>query len=96
MTMNKLPPAALPVLKNAGAAPIVFFDGAPMFGVLNGIIEVEVAAQILTVKAGGQVVGDWTCCAHLRCSPAAAQSLRAALDQALALINTPPLDTAKH
>jgi hypothetical protein len=76
-------PANPVILKNAVAAPVLFFDGAPVFGVLNGIVEIELAARYLLPQVDGNVSTDIACVAHLRCSLAGAESLVDALDKAL-------------
>jgi hypothetical protein len=65
-------------------APIVYFDGASCFGHHNGMIQVELAANLL-LPVGAAVRVDVVQTAHLRCSPAAARALREALDKALAM-----------
>jgi len=74
-----------PLLKNAGSAPLVYFDGVPVYGVYGGNIEVELAARLLMPKPDGTVIADMGCTAHLRCSPQAAAALVDALSKALAM-----------
>jgi len=76
----------LPLLKNVGAAPLVYFDGVPVFGTYAGNIEVELSARMLMPKPDGSVITDMGCTAHLRCSPQAAQMLVGALQTALAML----------
>jgi len=78
--------ASAPLLKNAAAAPLIYFDGSPVHGTLSGIIEVELASRFLMPKADGSVQSDMTCVAHLRCSPNAARSLIDALSHALSML----------
>ncbi len=78
--------AAVPLLKNAAAAPVIYFDGSPVHGAMAGHIEVELATRILMPKADGGVSADMLCVAHLRCSPQAAQSLIDALSHSLAML----------
>ena len=75
-----------PMMKNAAAAPVIYFDGAPVHGTLAGNIEVELASRFLMPKADGNVACDMMCVAHLRCSPVAAQSLIDALSHALSML----------
>jgi hypothetical protein len=77
-------------LKNGAAAPVVYFDGAPCYGAMNGIVEIELAARYMTPKADGTAAVDITTVAHLRCSLNAATNLREALDRAIEMINAPP------
>jgi hypothetical protein len=77
----------MPLLKNAAAAPLVFFDGVPVFGTFSGNIEIELAARMLMPKPDGSVLADMACTAHLRCSPAAAVMLIDALTKALDMLS---------
>jgi hypothetical protein len=76
------------LLKNAAAAPIVYFDQVPVFGTYSGNLEVELAARLLMPKADGASVSvDLGCVAHLRCSPHAAMMLIDALTKALDMLS---------
>ena len=76
-----------PLLKNTAAAPFLYFDGAPVYGQVNGIIEIELSARALAPKADATVGVDIVCIGHLRGSPAAMTNLRAAIDAALVMLN---------
>lgn len=89
---GKVSPSASPFLKNAGAAPIVYFDNAPVRGTYSGNIEVELAARMLMPKPDGSVVAEMSCTAHLRCSPLAARILIEALANALDILAKQPAD----
>lgn len=78
--------APAPLLKNAAAAPIVYFDNVPVFGTFAGNLEIELAARLLMPKADGSVFADMTCSAHLRCSPQAALMLIDALTKGLDML----------
>jgi hypothetical protein len=78
------------LLKNANAAPFVFFDGAPSMGTQNGLVEIELAARAIMPDASGGVYCDMVCVAHLRCSLGAAAQLRDILDRAIANATEPP------
>lgn len=72
-------PQTTPLLKNTAAAPFVYFDGAPVYGHVNGIIEIELSARVMVPKPDGTVGVNIVCIAHLRGSPAAmTQSARRA------------------
>ena len=86
-TNPKAVPAVL--LKNAGLAPVIFFDGVPAYGLLNGVVELELAVRMLAPKSDGNVAVDMTCVAHLRCSLAAAVNLRDAVDKAIEMAKGP-------
>ena len=71
--------------KNAHAAPIVYFDHALSFGHLNGVVQVELAANIIHYLAADKTALDLTTTGHLRCSIATAKLLRDALDAVINL-----------
>lgn len=87
------PKAPAPLLKNTASAPFVYCDVVPAFGIVNGVIELELAAQVLIPKPDGSVQSDLACVAHLRCSVAAANNLVDALDKALDMLKA---QVAKH
>ena len=92
--MPATPAKAQPLLKNSASAPFVYFDGAPVFGVANGNIEIELSARVLMPKIDGAVGYDFVCTAHLRCTAAGATSLGEAITKALALMSDG--DQARH
>ena len=65
-------------------APFIFFDGSYCFGTHAGVIQLELGTNVLMPSMGGARI-DVLATAHLRCSPAAAISLREAIDKALGL-----------
>ncbi|MBI1620369.1 hypothetical protein [Aquamicrobium zhengzhouense] len=80
--------AALVIHPNDGA-PVVYFDETPVFGVLNGAIQIELAAHILHPSGSG-VESRLTATAHLRCSPAAALQLYDAIRKTLEMVSKQP------
>lgn len=80
---GKSTPGTLPLLKNAAAAPLIYFDNVPVYGAFSGNIEIELAGRMLMPRADGAVVAEMACTAHLRCSPNAAVILIEALTKAL-------------
>ena len=72
-----------PPLKNAAAAPFVYFDLVPAFGVVNGVVELELAAQMVVPTADGNAHAETVCTVHLRGSFAAMESLSGAIDKSL-------------
>lgn len=81
------------------AAPFVYFDHAVTFGPLSGVIRVELVAHVIVPERDG-TRPETVWAAHLRCSPAAAASLRDALNGALEALQQqiqqalqPPPDT---
>lgn len=76
-----------PLLKNASAAPFVYFDNAPLYGIAGLGIEVELTAASIVPKADGAVTREAVCVAHLRCSPQTAAGLIDSLQKALRMYN---------
>jgi hypothetical protein len=70
---------------SSALAPFVYFDGVPTFGIHNGAIQIELAANTLLPEGKGIKI-DVVITAHLRCSPAAAVALRETLDKTLAML----------
>jgi hypothetical protein len=64
-------------------APFIYFDGVITYGVNGGALQIELAASTL-VPDGPAIRTDIVVTAHLRCSRAAAMSLRDSIDKALA------------
>ena len=83
----KSPAGPAPLLKNAATAPVVYFDGVPVYGCFAGNIEIELANRLLMPKPDGTVGTDMGCAAHLRCSPTAAAQLVDALTKALDMLS---------
>jgi hypothetical protein len=77
-------------------APFLYFEGAPTFGHLNGIIRVtlEATRDLPTGQHPSATVGtDRVLVAHLRGNIQAFLALRAAIDGALLLANPAPTRT---
>jgi hypothetical protein len=66
-------------------APFIYFEGAPAFGHMNGIIRVTLEAYKDTPIPPESVASDRVIVAHLRMNIPAALSLKAALEGALLL-----------
>ena len=78
-------PATVP-MRSGEAAPFVYFDNAPAYGIKGGMIEVELTARALVPNfSGGPVTAEVVPTARLRCSPVAAARLIDALNRALDL-----------
>ncbi len=75
-------------------APILYFDDAPTFGYLNGVVQVTLDAMQLYPDPPG-VKRELVVVAHLRMNVRAAQALRAALDGAL-LLSAPTESDAQN
>jgi hypothetical protein len=79
----KVPPGSIEAIDPNGA-PFVYFDMAPVFGVLDGVVRVTLVAQ-RPIPTKERVAGPMVVSGYLRCGLRAAQELRDALDQALHL-----------
>lgn len=80
--------AGPPIVQDPNGAPIIFFDGAPIFGHYNGIFHVTLAALRHINDAAGNITRDPIAVAFLRTNAQGLLSLRKAIDDAL-LIATP-------
>lgn len=78
----------------AEAAPFIHFDGVAAFGMHQGLVQIELAANVLTPDGKGGVKNEVVVTAHLRCSPIAARNLQQELGNAL-LIAMPTASTAE-
>jgi hypothetical protein len=63
-------------------APFIFYEWAPSFGFVNGIVNVTLSASRSTVGPAG-IVNEQVVVAYLRSNVQAALSLRKAIDDAL-------------
>lgn len=79
----------VPMFQNRDDVPIIYFDIAPAYGVMNGIVQVELGARILVPHQDDSVDIRFLSCGRLRCSPAAAVHLRNAIDAALKMLEQP-------
>lgn len=71
-------------------APIVYFDLPTSYGSLNGMIQVDLGAQVNSPLPRGQGVHTaTTSVARIRCSPTAAAALRDSLTLALQTLSEP-------
>ncbi len=67
-------------------APFLYFENAPTFANLNGIIRITLeAARDMPTPGGSGVTTDRVIVAHLRMNTQAAQALKAAIEGALLL-----------
>jgi hypothetical protein len=66
------------------AAPFVYADGLSTFGVQNGVLHLELAANTI-VPDGAGTKEELLIVGHLRCAPEAARAIRDAIDKMLAL-----------
>jgi hypothetical protein len=66
-------------------APFIFYEGAPAFGHMNGVINLTLSAMRTCVGPDGGPKNDLVVVAYLRGNIQAAISLRNAIDKALLL-----------
>jgi hypothetical protein len=66
-------------------APFIFYEGAPAFGFVNGVVNITLSANRTYAGAEGTVVNEQVVVAYLRGNIPAALSLRQAIDNALLL-----------
>jgi hypothetical protein len=85
------PPAAgqAPTFENCNDIPTIYFDIAPAYGVMSGIVQVELGARILVPHQDDTVDVRFVSCGRLRCSAAAAAHLRNAIDASLKMLEQP-------
>jgi hypothetical protein len=88
MTSQPSPITEAPGIKivpgSAERAPFIYCDGVVTYGISNGVVQLELAANVI-VPEGRGVRTDVLITAHLRCSPASANGLRDAIEKALAM-----------
>jgi|SRR5271154_4758028 len=77
-------------VRNLGAedAPFVYFDGVLAFGMHQGVVQIELASNVLNVSGKDDLKNEVIVTAHLRCSPDAARNLQREIGNAL-LIGMP-------
>jgi hypothetical protein len=85
------PPGNSPVpsYDNRNDVPIVYFDIAPAYGVMSGIVQIELGTRILVPHQDDSVDVRFVSCGRLRCSATAAMHLRNALDASLKMLEQP-------
>jgi hypothetical protein len=78
------PSQAIQVIASpAEAAPFIYFDRVASFGINFGVVQIELAANVIFPQPNGGAQNGAVFTAHLRCSLNAASGLRDALDKAL-------------
>jgi hypothetical protein len=68
-------------------APFIYFDVVPVHGTMNGCLQIEVAARVLTPAPGGKAEVKFLTTGRLRCTKAAAVNLRDAIDLGLRMLD---------
>jgi hypothetical protein len=75
-----------PGFRDSDSAPFVYFDTTATFGVLAGVIQIELVSRTLVPTTDGGVKREFRVTGRLRCSPAAARYLREAIDKTLDMV----------
>jgi hypothetical protein len=79
----------VPSYDNRNDVPMIYFDIAPAYGVMSGIVQVELGARVLIPHQDDSVDVKFVACGRLRCSATAATHLRNALDASLKMLEQP-------
>lgn len=93
--MSKPPPtdstekSTVPSYDNRNDVPTIYFDIAPAYGVMSGIVQIELGTRILVPHQDDSVDVRFVSCGRLRCSATAAMHLRNALDASLKMLEQP-------
>jgi hypothetical protein len=66
-------------------APFIFYENAPAFGFMNGVVNITLSANRTYAGPDGAIVNEQVVVAYLRGNVPAAISLRQAIDSALLL-----------
>ena len=74
-------------------APFLYFENAPAFGTMNGILKVTLTATRDMPQANNKIASDHVVVAHLRMNMAAARALKTALEGAILLASPSPTET---
>jgi hypothetical protein len=86
-TSQKKPQKTLPPEYIAvPTAPIIYFDFAPAYGVMGGVVQIELASRAWVPFQDGSVGMPTIETCRLRCNPVAAKNLKDALEAALKLL----------
>lgn len=85
---------AVPLTEGALDAPILYFDGAPMAGVGQGLGRIALEAVIQDLDAEGRPTIRRRVVAHLRGTPEAFASLRGAISS-MEAVRTPAADPSQ-
>jgi len=81
--------ATAPNYDNRNDVPTIYFDIAPAYGVMSGIVQIELGARVLVPQQDDSVDVRFATCGRLRCSATAALHLRNALDASLKMLEQP-------
>lgn len=76
----------MPEFSRPESVPFIYFDVAGAHGIMAGAVQVEMFARTLVPVENGGTRVEFVATCHLRCSPAAAENLRDALNSALRML----------
>src|SRR5438128_7143185 len=77
-------------------APFIFYENAPAFGFMNGVVNITLSANRTYAGPDGAIVNEQVVVAYLRGNVPAALSLRQAIDSALLLAAPTGQDKASY
>ena len=72
--------------RNIDNVPMVYFDVAPVFGVLHGAAQIELASRILCPTEGGMSV-EFHTTGRMRCTAEALRSLIRAAEKCIEMLD---------
>ena len=81
-------------ISDTSHAPFIYFENAPAFGFMSGVVNITLSANRTYAGPEGAVVNEQIVVAYLRGSIPAALNLRKAIDKALLLAAPTPQDKA--
>jgi hypothetical protein len=81
--------ASGPTYDNRNDVQTIYFDIAPAYGVMSGIVQIELGQRILVPHSDDSVDVRFVTSGRLRCSATAAVHLRNALDASLKMLEQP-------
>ena len=81
-------------ISDTSHASFIYFENAPAFGFMSGIVNITLSANRTYAGPEGAVVNEQTVVAYLRGNIPAALNLRQAIDKALLLAAPTPQDKA--
>jgi hypothetical protein len=81
-------------ISDTSHAPFIYFENAPAFGFMSGVVNITLSANRTYAGPEGAVVNEQIVVAYLRGNVPAALNLRQAIDKALLLAAPTPQDKA--
>ena len=81
-------------ISDTSHAPFIYFENAPAFGFMSGVVNITLSANRTYAGPEGAVVNEQIVVAYLRGNISAALNLRQAIDKALLLAAPTPQDKA--